>query len=139
TNSGNSTLNVTGLELPGGFSGDWNGGAISAGASQDVTVTFSPIAPIGYSGNVTVSSDATSGGNTIAISGAGAPTRILGLSGNLAFGTVQVGATATATLTIANSGNSALDITSLGYPIGFSGNFAGAIAPGASQDVTVTF
>jgi hypothetical protein len=64
----------------------------------------------------------------------------MALSGNLAFGNISVGSAATASLTIANAGTSPLVITSIGYPTGFTGNFAsGTIAPGASQVVTVTF
>jgi hypothetical protein len=64
----------------------------------------------------------------------------MGLTGNLSFGTVSVGSTATSNLTITNSGTAALVVTSIGYPTGFTGNFAsGTIAPGASQVVVVTF
>lgn len=67
-------------------------------------------------------------------------TTAMALSGNLAFGNVSVGNTAAANLTIANSGTAALTITSIGYPTGFTGNFAsGTIALGASQVVAVTF
>lgn len=71
-----------------------------------------------------------------------APTQgaVIALSGNLGFGNVAVGSTATSPLTINNTGNAALTVTSIGYPAGFSGNFAsGTIGPGASQVVTVTF
>ena len=65
---------------------------------------------------------------------------VIGLSGNLAFGNVTVGSTATATLTIANTGSGQLTVSGIAYPAGFSGNFAsGSIAAGASQAVTVTF
>ena len=71
-----------------------------------------------------------------------APTQgaVIALAGNLSFGSVAAGSTATATLTINNTGNAPLTITSIGYPAGFSGNFAsGTIAAGGSQAVTVTF
>ena len=71
-----------------------------------------------------------------------APTQgaVITLSGNLAFGDVAAGSTATATLTITNTGNAPLTITSIGFPAGFSGNFpSGTIAAGGSQAVTVTF
>jgi hypothetical protein len=71
-------------------------GTITAGGSQNVTVTFAPTAVTSYSGTVTVSSDATSGANTISASGTGtvAPTRIIGLIGSLAFGSVVTNTTA---------------------------------------------
>ena len=68
------------------------------------------------------------------------PTATIVLAGNLAFGTVSVGSAATSNLTITNSGTASLDVTSIGYPAAFSGNFAsGTIAPGGSQVVVVTF
>ena len=70
---------------------------------------------------------------------AAAPTRLISLTGNLAFGDVAAGTTATATLTIQNSGNSALTVTGIDYPAGFSGAWSGSIAPGVSQNVPVTF
>jgi alpha-tubulin suppressor-like RCC1 family protein len=70
TNSGDATLTVTEITCPDGFSGAWSG-TIAAGGSQDVTVTFTPVAAIEYSGTVTISSDATSGTNTISASGTG--------------------------------------------------------------------
>ena len=68
------------------------------------------------------------------------PTGTIALTGNLAFGNVSVGSTATSNLTITNSGTAALNVTSIGYPTGFTGNFAsGTIAPAAAQVVVVTF
>jgi len=65
---------------------------------------------------------------------------VIGMSGNLSFGSVTVGATATSTLTISNTGTAALSVTGVTYPAGFSGNFtSGTIAPSGTQAVTVTF
>ena len=140
-NSGNSTLTVTGISFPAGFSGNWSG-TIAAGGSQNVTITFAPTAATAYSGTITIASDATGGAGTIAASGTGlaAPTKIISLSGSLAFGNVTVGTSAQATLTIANSGNSTLTVTGISLPAGFSGDWSsGTIAAGGSQNVTVTF
>lgn len=70
SNNGNSTLNVSSITYPTGFSGAWSG-TIAGGGSQQVTVTFTPTAAQTYSGNLTVSSDKTSGTNTHPISGTG--------------------------------------------------------------------
>jgi uncharacterized membrane protein len=142
SNTGNAALNVSSINYPSGFSGNWNSGNIAAGASQNVTVTFAPNAATDFSGNITVNSDATSGTNTIVASGTGipAPTRIVALAGNLAFSNLTVGQTATRTLTISNTGNAALNVSSISYPSGFSGNWnSGSIAAGSSTNVTVTF
>jgi uncharacterized repeat protein (TIGR03803 family) len=64
----------------------------------------------------------------------------IGLSGNLAFGSVQVNTIAQRTLTISNSGISDFHVSSINYPIGFSGNWSsGTISAGGLQNVTVTF
>jgi hypothetical protein len=69
-----------------------------------------------------------------------AATRVIALGGNLAFGNGDVGRTATATLTISNSGNATLTVSGVTVPPGFTVNFqSGTIAAGASQNVTVTF
>ena len=73
------------------------------------------------------------------VSTAPAETRIIGLSGNLAFGGVTTGQTATATMTITNSGTLTLTVSSISYPSGFSGAWSGTIAAGGSRAVTVTF
>jgi len=68
------------------------------------------------------------------------PAPAIALTGDLAFGNVTIGQSATRTLTISNPGNATLTVNSLSYPTGFSGNWSsGTIAAGASQDVTVTF
>ena len=140
SNSGNSTMTVTSISYPTGFSGAWSG-TVAAGGSQPVTVTFAPTTATSYGGTVTVNANFTSGTNTISASGTGTPvpTRIIGLSGNLAFGNVQVNTTATATLTLRNNGTSTMTVTSISYPTGFSGAWSGTVAAGGSQPVTVTF
>jgi len=140
-NNGTAPLTVSGITYPAGFSGNWTSGTIMANDSQPVTVTFSPTAPTAYGGNITINSDATSGGNTIAVTGTGTdPIRIIALSGDLSYGSVSVGNAVTRTLTIAASGNAPLTVSGITYPTGFSGNWAsGTIVSGGSQPVTVTF
>lgn len=69
-------------------------------------------------------------------------TRIIGLSGNLAFGNVTVGQSADATLTIQNSGNALLTITGITGPSAsaFTSSFtSGTVAAGALRSVTIRF
>ena len=69
-----------------------------------------------------------------------ASTRVVGLSGNLTFGTVTAGQTATTTLTITNSGTSTLTVSGMTAPSGYSASWTnGAIAAGGSQSVTIGF
>jgi hypothetical protein len=73
-----------------------------------------------------------------------ATTRIIALSGNLAFGEVAVGSSRDATLTIRNTGNAVLTITSLTAPSDLADLLtadwtSGQVAAGASQAVTIRF
>jgi len=139
-NDGDSTLTVSGISYPPGFSGNWSG-PISKSSSQDVTVTFAPTATTNYGGTIWVNSDKTSGTDTIPCSGTGTeePTRIIRLVGNLAFGDVKIGTTLPRVMTIYNDGDSTLTVSGISYPPGFSGNWSGPISKSSSQDVTVTF
>lgn len=66
-------------------------------------------------------------------------TRIISLSGDLSFGSIEVGKTATKTFTINNAGNLPLLVSSLTLPAKFTGAFSGTIAAGSSQNVNITF
>ena len=68
-----------------------------------------------------------------------ADSRIVALAGDMNFGSVGVGGSVSRTLTISNTGNTALTVTGIASPRGFSGNFSGTIAAGASQNVTFIF
>lgn len=67
-------------------------------------------------------------------------TRIIRISGNPDFGSVNPGGTGTTALTIANTGNSPLTVRSIDLPEGFTGNWSGGdIAAGTSKEVLVSF
>lgn len=67
-------------------------------------------------------------------------TRIIALSGNLAFGDVGVDATKDITVSISNTGNAPLTVTALALPSGYAASWmSGVIQSGATQDVTVRF
>jgi hypothetical protein len=139
SNTGTTNLTVASISYPPGFSGSFSG-KIAPGAFTNVQVTFSPTAATNYGGTITVNSDKLAGTNTITASGTGLTTGgIIALSGNLSFGNLQINSSAQSTLVISNLGNAALTVSNVTYPSGFSGSFAGVIAPGKSTNVTVTF
>ena len=70
---------------------------------------------------------------------AAAHQRLLRLVGNLDFGQVPVGSTATRTLRLENTGNATLTVSGIAFPAGFSGSWAGTIAPATATSVEVTF
>jgi uncharacterized protein YkwD len=67
-------------------------------------------------------------------------TRVVSLSGSLAFGAVEIGKTSESTLTIGNSGTSSLLVSGVTVPAGYKLTWTnGTLAPGASQQVVVRF
>ena len=68
-----------------------------------------------------------------------ANTRVISVAGDMAFGSVAVGTTATKSLTIGNTGSAPLTVTGITHSPGFSGSWTGTIAAGASQAVPITF
>lgn len=66
--------------------------------------------------------------------------RALTFSGNLAFGVVDIGTTASLTIRMENKGNDAVTITGMTAPVGFRVDWTtGTLPVGASADLTVTF
>jgi hypothetical protein len=88
-NQGNASLTITGITGSNGITAvttvSWSGGTIAPGATQNVTVKFTPAATTSYTGTITVNGDQTSGTNTIAFSGSGVPPP----GGATSFGTGQ--------------------------------------------------
>lgn len=89
-NTGNATLTVSSIGVPAGTGGNYAAsfttGPIPAGASQSVTMRFTPTAPIQYGGVIKIASDATSGNNGINLSAAGdAPIFTFAGAGNTVF------------------------------------------------------
>lgn len=66
-NSGNSPLTVESIAYPAGFNGNWEG-VIMPDSTQEITVTFAPTAAGTYSGDITVTSNATDGTAVIPVS-----------------------------------------------------------------------
>lgn len=72
TNSGNTTLTVTGIQLQAPFAVNWSNGNIAPGQSKNVTVSFCPPSYDlyhSYEATINVVSDKTAGNNTISVSG----------------------------------------------------------------------
>lgn len=139
-NSGTADLTVSGISLPEGFTGSF-AGVIPVGQSQPVTLTFTPTAAVSYDGAVNVASNATTGTSSAPVTGTGTGvTKIIDLSGILAFSPTRTDRTETSSVIITNSGNATLNITGMTVPTGFShGSIPSTIAAGAFAAVTITF
>jgi hypothetical protein len=66
-------------------------------------------------------------------------TRNIQLDGVLSFGLRKLKSKTVRPFTIRNTGNAPLTVSGITYPRGFSGHWAGTLAPGASASVAVTF
>jgi alpha-tubulin suppressor-like RCC1 family protein/pimeloyl-ACP methyl ester carboxylesterase len=143
TNTGTANLVVSSINYPGGFSGSWNGGTIAPNQSQVITDTFSPSSAVSYFGSITIISNASSGGNSITVSGTGTelPSAIISISPSIVgFGNVLVGTSSNQTFSVTNTGTGNLVVSSINYPSGFIGSWnGGIIAPNLSQVITITF
>lgn len=66
-------------------------------------------------------------------------TPVISSDASLGFGSTIVGGTNQQTLTLSNVGNATLNVSSISYPEGFSGDWSGSIPAQSFQEVPVTF
>jgi uncharacterized repeat protein (TIGR01451 family) len=145
TNTGNATLNIVGITASGDFAQTSTcGAAASAGASCVISVTFTPSVAGARAGSLSIASDAGGSPHTVGLSGTGVPSGpVANLSvATLTFAGQVVGSTSLSQpVTLSNTGNAALSITS----IATSGDFTqthtcgSSVAAGASCIINVAF
>jgi uncharacterized delta-60 repeat protein len=159
-NDGWRPLEVSAIDLPPGFSSDYEG-VVEAGGSAVVSIVFSPSSAIAYAGLLTVQSDALAGESTIALSGEGVAPAIsvtgngveiqLGastpnLGDHTDFGSVfTLNGTAVRTFTVSNSGSGPLSVGDVSLDGVHAADFTvntqpeASIAPGDSTTFQITF
>jgi hypothetical protein len=147
-NSGQSAINISQLNVSGSafsVSGLAVPATIPAGQSVVLEATFSPAAAGSVTGSLTITSNAQNPSATVALSGTGvAASYNMALSpASVNFGNVNVGSTATQTVTLSNTGNSGITISQLsasGSGISVSGLTAGAtLTPSQSVALSLTY
>jgi hypothetical protein len=143
TNTGNLSLNETGISVTGDFSETDNcSGGINVGAACAISVTFKPTAAGTRTGTLSIADDGPGSPHVINLTGTGSgPAAVLAPS-SLTFASQVTGTTSAAQkVTLTNNGSSALSITS----ITVSGDFAetqncgSSLASGTSCTISVTF
>ena len=159
TNPGNSTLNITGIVLPAGFSTTFTTGSVPGTTSPSeppgmlvIPITFTPTAVKTYTGDITINSNATSGVNFVVASGAGVsslttPLVFINDNGACQFGFLNIpGTSPTANVTITNTSGVVVNVypftsTIPGFVIGapVTGGPGHGLAPYASTTFPVTF
>ena len=151
SNTGNTTLNITGLTLAGANPGDFGqsnscGTSVLAGGNCTISVTFAPTVPGSRSASLTVADNAPGSPQTVTLTGTGSGP-VVGLSpSTLSYSSQSVGSTSAAqAVTLTNSGNATLNISSILATGANAGDFAAtstcssSVGPGGTCTVSVTF
>jgi hypothetical protein len=160
SNTGSATLNISNIGLAGtnptdfGLNTSGCGSTLTAGNSCSVSVTFTPASATTYSATISVTDNASGSPQTVPLSGTGtavaAPVAALTPT-SVPFANQTVNTTSAAqNLTLSNTGNATLNITSIALTGANTADFAIANAAGgttcgntlaatATCNITVTF
>jgi hypothetical protein len=145
-NTGTGSVNISQVAATGtgftvtGFSG---GVTLAAGQSLPLTAKFAPTGTGAVAGSISVVSNATNSPATISLSGTGVQPQISVTPSSVSFGSLNVSATGSQTLTIRNPGTATLTVTQASLVgTGFTSSGLAlplSIPPGGSSAFTVGF
>jgi Abnormal spindle-like microcephaly-assoc'd, ASPM-SPD-2-Hydin len=133
TNSGNADLTISSIGLSGGNTGDFgqtntcplSPSTLAANSSCTISVTFSPAATGSRSASVSIADNAAGSPQTVAVSGTGTGPAVSLNPTSLTFASQTVNTTSAAqSVTLTNSGNAPLTISSIGITGTNTGDFA---------------
>ena len=130
TNTGNATLNITGISIAGTNAADFvqtNNcpSSLASGANCSINVTFTPGASGTRSASVSITDDASSSPQSIALAGSGQAPAVTLTPTSLSYGSQLVGTTSgSQTSTLRNSGTAPLTITGIAVGGANAGDFA---------------
>gem|GEM_PF-3114803 len=119
--------------------------SVAPAASEDVTVTFAPTSNGNKAATMTITHNATGSTSAVSLAGMGRnPQAKISVAASLSLDNAVVGASTSQTLTISNTGNISLDITSITLSGANAAEFSVSattlsVPAGQSSDVTVTF
>lgn len=156
SNTGSAALNIGSIAVGGSNGGDFrvtggscaSGSSLAAGANCTVQLVFHPTASGTRSGALTINHNATGGSSSVTLSGTGnaVAQATLSLSASaLDFGALLTNAPSQRTLTLTNSGQAALNFSSISvsgaqasyFTLGGSCATGTAVAAGANCTVVV--
>jgi hypothetical protein len=151
TNNGNIALTIAGIAITGANSGDFSqtnncGSSVAAGSSCIISVSFGSLTTGAESASLAISDNAPGSPQTVALSGM-AFEAIAALSAtSLSFGNQLVGSPSAAqSVTLTNSGNIAMTISSIFMSGANSGDFSQtnncgtSVAAGSSCSINIVF
>jgi len=144
TNIGATSVSISSITTAAPFaSTNACGSSLTAGAKCTVSVTFTPTTPGTSTGSLTVTDAAVGSPQVVSLSGSGAGSFVSLSPASLNFGSVNVGsASSKQSVTLTNTGNATLSITSISTSGDYSessGQCGASLNPGASCTINVTF
>jgi hypothetical protein len=158
SNTGNAALSITSLAVKGTNGSSFAqtntcGKSLTAGANCTISVTFTPSASGSRTASLSIKDNASGTPQTVSLSGTGTQTAATGTAAlailsptSLAFGNQSVDMTTAAqTVTVSNTGNAALSITSLSLMGTNASDFdesntcGNSLAAGANCTIAVMF
>lgn len=153
SSSGNSTLHISSVSLAGPNASDFSftnncTAPLAPGSNCTISIVFSPTAPGQRVANLTVADDAQGSPQTVVLNGTGIavlPALTFSPSTPSFPATTQGTSSAPQTISVVNSGNAALQISSVSLggsnasEFSLSSNCTAPLAPAASCSVSVVF
>jgi hypothetical protein len=151
TNTGGSSLTISGVALSGANAGDFAqtntcGTSVAAGASCTISVTFRPTGAGSRSASLAITDDAVGSPHTVALTGVGTTATVSLSPTSLAFGGQLLGTSSGAqAVTVTNTGTATVTISSLTLGGAQAGDFSksdtcnASVAVGASCTINATF
>jgi beta-propeller repeat-containing protein/ASPM-SPD-2-Hydin domain-containing protein/centrosomal CEP192-like protein len=143
SNSGGTSVAVTGIQASGDFAQTNNCGAsVAANSSCIVNVTFAPTASGSRIGTLTITDSASNSPQTVSLAGTGAAPVITVSTNSLTFAAQVLGSSSTSQLvTVSNIGTAAANVSSItaSGDFGQTNNCGTSLAATTSCTVNVTF
>ena len=144
TNGSIATLDISSISTsnPDYTASSTCGATLASGASCAITVIFKPTQPSAEPATLTIADNATNSPQIVSLTGIGSITSTVVYPILVNFGTVAVGSSGTAPVTLANASNTRMTIQSITTSPSVyteSNNCGTSLAPGLSCTVTLTF
>jgi FG-GAP-like repeat/Abnormal spindle-like microcephaly-assoc'd, ASPM-SPD-2-Hydin/Protein of unknown function (DUF1573) len=142
TNTGSAALAITSISTTGNFADTTTcPSSLAAGANCTISVTFTPKSVGAQSGTVSVLDNAPDSPETVPLTGTGVGALAAVSPGSLSFGVQVIGTSSPSQpVTLTNTGNAALSITSITPPASFTetNNCGSSLAAAASCTINVS-
>jgi len=143
TNTGSVSLDIGSIASSGDFSQTNNcPSSLASNSTCTISVTFTPTVSGTRTGMISITDNAANSPQSVSLSGTGLAPLVSLSASSVTFGNQQVGTVSTAqNVTLTNSGNSALAITSITAAGDFAqtNNCGSSVAAGANCSIAITF